>query len=86
MEYGELRLKLMEIMTERGISKNRICKDLDILRPNFNRYYRNEFQRIDSLFLCKLCSYLKVGVGDLVEYIPPERKTANTPASTEDAE
>lgn len=71
MEYGEIRLRIADILTERGISKNRICKDLDIPRPNFNRYYRNEFQRIDSLFLCKLCSYLHVGVGDLVEYVPP---------------
>lgn len=80
MEFGELNMKLKDIMTERGISKNRICKDLDIPRQNFNRYYRNEFQRIDSLFLCKLCSYLKVGVGDLVEYIPPE----HTPDSPKD--
>ena len=76
MEFGMLILKLKDIMTERGISKNRICKDLDIPRQNFNRYYRNEFQRIDSLFLCKLCSYLHVDVGDLIEYIPPERNAS----------
>ncbi len=70
MNYGELRFKIMDILKERGISKNRICKDLDIPRANFNRYCRNDFQRVDALLVCKLCSYLDIGVGDLIEYRP----------------
>ena len=63
MEYGRLRLRIQEILNERNISKNRICKDLDIPRPNLNRYCRNEFQRIDEKLICKLCWYLQVEVG-----------------------
>ena len=70
MEYGELHFRLMDILNERGISKNRVCKDLDIPRANFNRYCRDDFQRIDALLVCKLCSYLHVGVGKLIEYRP----------------
>ena len=72
MDYGKLTLHLDRILRERGISKNRICKDLDIPRTNFNRYCRNGFQRMDALFLCKLCWYLDIEIGELLEYERPE--------------
>ena len=53
MKY--LHIKLEEFLTERGLSKKRVCYDLDIERTNFNRYYRDEFQRIDANLLLKLC-------------------------------
>lgn len=37
-KYGELHLRINEILEEKGISKTRICKDMDIPRSNFNRY------------------------------------------------
>ena len=33
-----VHIKIMELLQERGISKNQICKDLNIPRGNFNRY------------------------------------------------
>ena len=72
MDYGKLTLNLERIMNERGISKNRICKDLDIPRTNFNRYYRNDFQRMDIGLICKLCWYLEIDAGELIEYTRPE--------------
>ena len=47
MNYGHLELRIEELLQEKGISKNMICKELDIPRSNFNRYCRNEFQRLD---------------------------------------
>ncbi len=72
MDYGRLELHINELLAERGISKNQICKDLDIPRPNFNRYCKNEFQRLDAGLICKLCYYLDIEVGDLVTYRSPE--------------
>lgn len=63
-----------DILQQKHISKTAICKALDIPRTNFNRYCRNEFQRIDAALVCKLCSYLHVSVGELVEYIPAEEQ------------
>lgn len=57
----------------KGISKNQICKDLDIPRSNFNKYCRNEFQRLDVGLLCKLCFYLDVDINELVIYTPPSQ-------------
>ena len=72
MDYRRLELHINELLAERGISKNQICKDLDIPRPNFNRYCKNEFQRLDAGLICKLCYYLDIEVGDLVTYRSPE--------------
>ena len=65
---GHLHLKINELLNERGISKNSICKELDLPRGNFNRYCRDEFQRIDAGLLCKLCEYFDCEIGELIEY------------------
>ena len=72
MDYGTLSLRIELLLKERGLSKNQVCKDLDIPRGNFNRYCRNDFQRLDAGLICKLCSYLQVTPGELLEYRRPE--------------
>jgi putative transcriptional regulator len=72
MNYGNLSLQIERILKDKGISKNQICKDLDIPRSNFNRYCRDEFQRLDEGMLCKLCWYLNVEIGELIVYIRPK--------------
>lgn len=62
-----LHLKINELLSENEISKNRICKDLDIPRGNFNRYCRDEFQRIDANLILKLCDYLNCEINELIE-------------------
>ncbi len=65
MKY--LHIRLNELLDEHNISKNRICKDLDQQRGNFNRYCRDDFQRVDANLIIKLCEYFGCGVGDLFE-------------------
>ena len=72
MDYGSLHLRINEILQEKEISKNKVCKDLDIPRTNFNRYCRDDFQRLDMGLICKLCWYLQIDVGELIEYIRPQ--------------
>ena len=71
MEYGTLTLNIEQILKAKGISKNQICKDLDIPRSNFNRYCRDEFQRLDASLICKLCWYLNVDIAELITYQAP---------------
>lgn len=72
MEHGRLSFNIEQILKERNISKNQLCKDLDIPRSNFNRYCQNRFERIDAGLVCKLCHYLKIDVGVLITYHEPE--------------
>jgi DNA-binding Xre family transcriptional regulator len=72
MDQGEedmkyLHIRLEELLAERGLSKKKVCSALDIERTNFNRYYRDEFQRIDANLIIKLCEYFDCEVGDLFE-------------------
>lgn len=66
---GHLHMRINEILENQGKSKNTVCKDLEIPRSNFNRYCRDEFQRIDANLVCKLCEYFGCTVGDLIVYI-----------------
>ena len=71
-EYGHIIMNIEQILKNKGISKNKIFKELDIPRPNFNRYCKNSFQRIDANLICKLCYYLECNIEELVTYIPPQ--------------
>lgn len=71
-DFGTVTMRIEEVLKEKGVSKNQICKDLDLPRGNFNRYCRNNFQRIDAALLCKLCWYLEVDLNDLLVYQRPQ--------------
>ena len=61
-----VHMRLNELLIENDISKNRICKDLDLPRGNFNRYCRDDFQRIDANLIIKLCDYFDCTIVDLL--------------------
>ena len=65
MEY--LHMRIVELLKENEISNTKRCKDLDLQRGNFNRYCRDDFQRIDANLVIKLCRYFNCSVGDLME-------------------
>ena len=65
MEY--IHIRIVELLEEKGISKNRICKDLDLPRGNFNRYCRDDFQRIDAKLIIRLCDYFGCDIPNLLE-------------------
>ena len=68
-DMAHLHMRINELLEERELSKNTICKELDIPRSNFNRYCRDEFQRIDANLVCKLCEYFDCNLGDLIEFV-----------------
>ena len=74
MDYGAITLSIEKVIAAKGISKNKICRELDIPRTNFNRYCRNEFQRLDAGLLCKLCYFLEIDIGDLLKYEKPKNR------------
>lgn len=65
MKYVHIRI--IELLQENKISKTKICKELDLQRGNFNRYCRDEFQRIDTGLILKLCDYFHCTISDLLE-------------------
>lgn len=67
MSMKHLHIRIVELLSEHGISKTKICKDLDLQRGNFNRYCRDDFQRVDANLIIKLCEYFDCSVGELLE-------------------
>lgn len=63
---AHIHMRIMELLEEQGISKNQICKDLDLPRGNFNKYCRDDFQRIGANLIIKLCRYLSCDIKDLL--------------------
>lgn len=68
-----LHLRIVEMLEEKGISKNRICEDLELQRGNFNKYCRDEFQRIDANLLLRLCQYFQCDISELLVIKEEER-------------
>lgn len=62
-----VHIKITEMLSEKGISKTKICKDLDLQRGNLNKYCKDDFKRIDAKLLIKLCEYFECGISDLLE-------------------
>ena len=62
-----IHLRILELLEENKISKNQICKDLNLPRGNFNRYCRDDFQRIDVNLILKLCIYFDCDISTLLE-------------------
>ena len=60
-------IRIVELLAEHGISKTKICKDLDLQRGNFNRYCRDDFQRVDANLIIKLCDYFDCSISELLE-------------------
>lgn len=61
-----IHIRIEELLKENEISKNQICKDLNLPRGNFNRYCRDEFQRIDANLILKLCDYFGCDISELL--------------------
>lgn len=76
VEYGHIRLKLDEIMKSQNISINKLAFRSEMQRTQLKAYIRNEVQRVDLSVLARLCYALECSLEDIIEYIPPEKKSS----------
>lgn len=72
IDYGQIRLKLQEIMNEQNISINKLAFRAEMQRTQLKSYIKNDVQRIDISVLARLCFALECSLSDLIEYIPPD--------------
>lgn len=71
---GEIRIKLAEIMDEKGISMNQLSFRTEMQRTQLRNYRDNKIQRLDIDILKRLCYVLECDLDDIVEYIPPSKQ------------
>lgn len=68
-EYGCVRLKLRQLLDQRGITRNRLRTLTGVKYDVIDRYYKNDnVQMVDLDFLAKVCCVLGCQINDLLEY------------------
>jgi putative transcriptional regulator len=70
--YGTIRIKLLDMIQMRGISKNKLSQRAEMQRTQLNNYCNNTIARLDVDVLGRLCTVLECEIGDILEFIPPE--------------
>lgn len=68
-DYGEVILKLSDIMDKRGITRNKLSRITGIKYSVIDRYYRAvAVERVDLDLLAKMCYALRCDINDILEY------------------
>ena len=74
-DYGCVKVKLAEILAERGITRNRLRTLTGVKYEVIDRYYKGcNVIMADLDFLAKVCCVLDCKIEDLLEYQPPENE------------
>lgn len=68
--YGYIHIKLAELLTEKGISKNKLSHRAEMQRSQINQYCNNQVTRLDTAVLARICTTLDCRIEDLLEFIP----------------
>ena len=70
-DYGDIHIKLREIMEEKNISMNQLSFRTEMQRTQLRNYRDNKIQRLDIDILKRICYVLECNLHDLIEYTPP---------------
>ena len=68
IDYGYVRLKLMDIMQEQNISINKLACRAEMQRTQLKAYMKNEVQTVDLAIRARFCYVLDCDITDLLEY------------------
>ena len=71
--YGTIKINLARLIEDRGISKNKLSQRAEMQRTQLNRYCNNSIARLDIDVLARLCTVLECEIGELLEFVPPEK-------------
>ena len=73
-EYGTIHIKLDELIKKAGISKNKLSHKAEMQRTQINHYCNNDITRLDIDVLARICTVMECQIGDLLEFIPPNKE------------
>ncbi|HAH94420.1 MAG TPA: XRE family transcriptional regulator [Dielma fastidiosa] len=74
MKYGSIKIKLNDIVKEKGISNRQLAFAAQMQRSQLKAYLDNNVTRFDADVLARLCTVLDCQISDILEFIPPENK------------
>lgn len=72
-QFGTIKINLLRLIAQKGISKNKLSQRAEMQRTQLNNYCNNAITRLDIDVLARLCTVLDCEIGELLEFIPPEK-------------
>ena len=73
-DFGTIKIKLDDLIKERGISKNILSHRAEMQRSQINQYCKNEITRLDTAVLARLCTALDCKIEDWLEFVPADKE------------
>ena len=78
-EYGRVKVKLADLLTSRGITRNKLRTLTGVKYDVIDRYFKAErIEMADLDFLAKVCYSLDCKIEDILEYEPPTKEKGET--------
>ena len=73
-DFGNVTIKILDILNEKELSKNKLAQMAQMERTQLNRYCNNQVRLIDLNVLARLCTALDCKIEDILEFTPPHSK------------
>ena len=74
-DFGNVTIKILDILNEKNLSKNKLAQLAQMERTQLNRYCNNQVRLIDLNVLARLCTALDCKIEDILEFIPSDKHT-----------
>ena len=71
-DFGYIKIKVNELIEEKGISKNKLTHRAEMQRTQLNQYCNGDITRLDTAVLARLCAALDCKIEDILEFVPAE--------------
>ena len=71
-DFGYIKIKVNELIEEKGISKNKLTHRAEMQRTQLNQYCNGDITRLDTAVLARLCAALECKIEDILEFVPAE--------------
>ena len=69
-EYGQVHIRLRELLEQRGMKRNELAKAAGTRFEVVNKWYQGDVEKLDTDVLARFCFVLGCRVEDLIQYEP----------------
>ncbi len=71
-EFGDIKIRLQELLEEHELSKSKLSQQTGMQRLQIKKYCNNTITRLDIDVLARLCHVFNCNIEDLLVYVPPQ--------------
>ena len=70
-QYGKIRVRLREILEQKGMTRNYLAKVSNTRFEVINKWYHDDVEKMDLDILARICYVLECSPSDLITYENP---------------